>query len=488
MAVDPGGYDVPRFEERRADEIVPEWQLRFGAGSNTASSTDDGLIIDTLTAFAQACDEKGSLAYNSGFFNTATGLNLDALIGGLFGTQRAPDRGSTGQVVVYGDEGTIVSPAADPSQVSTPRGDVYGLTGPVTLEFGNIAVFVFGPTSGTGTSTTMTIGVDTYGPTLALQGTGFQVAQNMHALLPGSDVNIADKNEPYEDASGNGVLVIDLTGLQNSTVSATASEAEQFRGVAQTLATSVEPGDIPGQEGQINTIATPLDGWQGVMNTETVTPGATEDTDAEYRQRHLDTLGKGGTSSLIALISILRDITRNPGVEFVQIYNNPEGLTDSSGRPGHSFEVVIKGGEDLTIVTLIWENHPLGIQTFGAEEFLIEDERTAGTHIIRFTRPTEKPVYAKVTITAGEGFPAEDVSDIQNDVANTFVTFGDSLGIGRNVYIDELKQQLDISGTQSIEIELGFSPPPATAPANLTVGENELTTWDVSQIVTVVNQ
>lgn len=490
MAVDPGGYNVPRFEERRADEVVPEWQSRFGAGSNVASSTDDGLLIDELTAFLQAVDQKGSLAYNAGFFNSATGLNIDNLIGGLFGSIRAPDRGSIGPVVLYGDDGTIVSPANDPSEVSTPRGDVYSVAGPTTLVFSNLAVFIFGPAFGGVTTTTITLGGTAYGPTTDVIGTGFQVAQNMHAALPSSgDVNILSVNDIYEDPAGNGVLVLTLTGLLNSTVAATASQVAQSRGV-EADATSIEPGAIPGQEGQLNTINTPISGWLGAVNLEDVTPGAAEDTDAQYRQRHLDTLGKGGTSTLIAMLSILRDITRNPGVEYVQIFQNLEPVI-VDGRPGRSFEVVIEGGAELTIVTLIWENHPLGIQTFGSTSVAIEDSRAAGQHLISYSRPMLRHVWVDVVITPGEGFPSTDTSDIQNQVSIELAAFGVTLGIGRDVYIDELKQQISLSGTQSIVITLGATalatdPKPALFPANLDVLERELTVWDVGKIEVTV--
>lgn len=490
MAVDPGGYDVPKYEDRRADDVVPEWQSRFGAGSNTASSTDDGNIIDQLTAFLQAVDERGSFAYNSGFFNTATGLNLDALIGGLFGSQRAPDRGSTTTAIVYGEVDTVVSPAADPSQVSTSIGDVYSVSGPVTIEFSDIAVFVFGPSTD-GSVPTITIQSDTYTTTIPIIGTGLQVAEGMWSVLPTSDANIVSKNDPFEDPFGNGIIVLNLTGLLNASVETTGSESATFRGV-ETPVTSEEAGPIPGLAYEITTINSPIDGWEGVVNLDGVSPGALEDTDAQYRQRHLDTLGKGGTSTLIALKSILLDITLNPGVEYVEIYNNPKSSTDSAGRPGHSFEVVIEGGEELTIVTLIWENHPLGIETFGSTSVLISDTRAAGTHEIKYTRPTKRFVWSDVTITAGEGFPSEQISDIQESVAQSLTDFGQTLGVGRDIYIDELKQQIEVPGTQSVMILLGTAssataPKPPVSAANVTVSDTELTVWDVSKIsVTVI--
>jgi hypothetical protein len=491
MAVDPGGYPVPRYEGRRADIVVPQWQLRFGAGSNTASNTDDGLLIDVITALSQAADERGAEAYNSGFFNTAVGLQLDQLIGGFFGTKRAGDRSSVGPVIVYGESGTIISPAAAPDEIATAdRQDLYTVAGPVELGFTNIAVFVFAPTTGVGTSTEITVNGVTYGPSLGVEGTGKAVAQNQWALMPSSDAQYSSKHDVFEDQDGNGVLVLTLNDLFNTTVTATASQVEQYRGT-ETLAKSIEPGAIQGDAYQLTVINTPVSGWIGVVNLEAVTLGATEDTDAQYRQRHLRTIAKGGTSTLIALKSILLDESRNPGVEYVQIYNNPVAPTDAQGRPGHSFEVVAEGGTDATLVDLIWENHPMGIQSYGLTTVTLVDERLAGDHLVSYTRPEKRYIWVDVVITAGEGFPSDPISDIQNEVATTFEAFGTALGVGRDVYIDEMLQALNIPGVSSVVIALGASSSaainPGTAVSNLLIDDRQLSVWAVDRIQTVVN-
>ncbi len=481
--VEPGGYEVLPFEDRRI-QVVDLWKGHFGPDSDTASETPDGLVIDILTKMAVAVDERGSEAYQAAFFTTAVGLQLDALLKPLFNSERAPDRGSAGTITVYGDLGTAIPAGSEAS--TTGRGDVYVVDTAVELEFSTTAVVVFGPATGPATSTTITIAGTLYAPFGVFNGTGLQVAQNQKAAMPASDVNILSISEAYEDPAGNGVLVIQLTGFLSAISTASASTVADFRGSTTTV-TSEEPGAIPGDAFTITTITSGPKGWEGVTNLETVSPGALEDTDAQYRARHLATLGKNGSGTILSLLGQLRDIRLNPGVESVEVYNNFTGVTDANGLPPHSYEVVIEGGDADTIATIIWEDHQLGIESGGVVVKFITDPRAAGTHRIRFTLPTDRHVWCDVAIVAGEGFPPDEISDIEEAVSNSLFTFGQTLGVGRDIYIDELKQKIGIAGVASVTISLGTRPlatdsKPALIAANIDIAARELSIWDIGKI------
>lgn len=485
--VEPGGYEVLPFEDRRI-QVVDLWKEHFSPDSDTASETPDGLIIDVLTKMAVAVDERGSEAYQAAFFTTAVGLQLDGLLRPLFNSERAPDRGSAGTITVYGDLGTTIPAAAEAS--TTGRGDVYVVDTAVELEFGTIAVVVFGPATGAPTTTSITIAGTPYFPAGVFNGTGIEVAANQLASMPASDANIVSISDAFEDPAGNGVLVIQLTGFLSVVSTAGASTVADFRGSTTTV-TSEEPGAIPGDAFTITTIGTPISGWEGVANLDTVTPGALEDTDAQYRARHLATLGKNGAGTILSLLGQLRDIRLNPGVESVEVYNNFTSVMDANGLPPHSFEVVIKGGDADTIAKIVWEDHQLGIESFGFVTKFIQDPRAAGTHRIRFSRVVERHVWADVDIVAGEGFPPDEISDIEAAVSNDLVTFGDTLGVGKDVYIDVLKQKISLDGAESITISLGTrplatDPKPALVAANIDIDEREISIWDLGKIAVTV--
>lgn len=483
----PSGYTVQRLPERR-ENIVARWKDAFGQDSDVAPNTHDGNLIDQIGAGAQACDEAGSLAYQAGFFTTATGLSLDSLIGGLFGTKRGQDTGSKGELLVYGEPGTVLITA---SEVSTrDAGVVYALDSSVQIEYSDTVVFVFGPASGS-TFTILTLGPISYAPVSSVSGTGVEVAQHQRDSMPSSDAQIDTLYPVFEDPAGNGVLVVKMTSILNTGSAADASTLDEYRG-STVSATSVDPGDQPGEElSIINILTGGQTGWEGVTNLDEVTPGFLTDMDAEYRQRHLDTLGRNGSRTMPAVISILRDITKNPGVEYVEVYNNPAFVT-VDGRPPKSYECVVEGGSDLTIASLIYTHGPEGIETFGSTLIFLNDDRRVAPFEIRFTRPTKKHVWMHVTITGGEGFPSTEITSLQTQVQNQLFDFGRTLGVGRDIYRDELKQFIQIRGVQTILIEMGTTPlssdpQPGLSDADVSILEKELSIWDVGKISVEIN-
>lgn len=478
--VEPGGYLVQTFEENRSQVVVPAWKQAYGADADTASDSPDGLLIDLLTKKLGAVDERGSEAYQAAYFTTAVGLQLDAQLRPLFNSERAPARGSQGPVILYGTLGTTIVASAEVS--TEDRGDVFVVDLPVELKFGDTAVVVFGPAVNDPTFTQINISGVAYPNLAGITGTGVEIASSQKLVMPASDSRIRAINGPYEDPSGNGVLVIELNGLLDVQSTASASQVDDYRGTEGNV-TSSEAGEIPGDAGSITRISTPISGWSGVVNIADVSLGALEDTDAQYRQRHLQTLGKNGDTTLLGLKGRLLDIRDNPGVEFVEIFNRPTGDAN--------YLVVVKGGDEDTIATLIWEHSPIGYETLGDLTFDIDDPRAAGLQTVRFSRTTDLYVWADIIVQAGEGFPAEEVSNIANANANALSEFGNTLGISRDIYLDELKQQLDIPGSRSITVRLGVTgsasdPKPAVAANNIILDQLELSLWSASRINTTV--
>lgn len=492
MATDPGGYSLQRYEERRIDTVAA-WKGAFGSDSDTASQTPDGLIIDLLNEFLQATDERGAQAYSAGFLYSAAGLEIDALLEPLFGVRRKAAAGSTGQVYVFGDAGTEISPQNDASRVANGRGDTYLVEGPVTIGVSDVVALVFGPTSGSGSSSTVTINSVAYGPTLAAEGTGPELAANQRALMPSVDPQIAELFDVYEDADGNGVLLIRMTSAMSVSASATASDVDVYR-AEETSITSESTGSVAGDEYTITNINTAIDGWVGVVNVEDVTLGNETDSDAQYIARHRATLARSGSSSLTAMKATLLSEDLNPGVEYVEIYQNTTLSTDAAGRPGKSFEVVIEGGDPFTFCTLIHETHMFGYSssaTVGNKFVRLTDSRVAGVFDVYYRRPTKLYVWVDVTIVRGEGFPPDLSTDVKKEVAAALVTFGLALGVGRDAYIDEMKQKISVPGVSSVTIAMGTtvsaaSPKPGVSVANLTIDERELSKWDASRIAVVV--
>jgi hypothetical protein len=106
-------------------------------------------------------------------------------------------------------------------------------------------------------------------------------------------------------------------------------------------------------------------------------------------------------------------------------------VTQSYGRPGKSFEIVVLGGDDADIAEAIWESKPAGIQSYGTTtETVTDDEGNEWT--ISFTRPTQVPIYVAITLVtdlltaANPEFNSGAIPTIQQDV----VDIGDEVTIG----------------------------------------------------------
>lgn len=488
--VDPGGLQVDRFEETREKTVVL-WRDQYGPDANVASDTPDGHIIDWGTAMFQAVQEQTAASYQAQFLTTVPNVNGAAqIIGPLFGTFPAQATGSTGQVLAFGIVGTVIGQGSVCSTVQS--GSRFAMDQTLAIEQSIWLAFVFGPAV-ISTGVEIVIGPEDYGPSFGIVGTGLEVAQTAQGLFT-PDAQISKVFDAYEDGNGLGVLIIETTGIFSASVLATNSESEFFRGSLMPV-TSEELAPIEAQALTITRVDTPApgDGWKGVANLSSVTVGSNAATLAQYIQTHLDTLGKNGTSTLVGLLGRLRDLDRNPGNEYTEIYNNPENVVDSAGRPPHSFEVVYLGGSGDTVAEIIWENHPLGIQSVGEQVFIINDPRTSKDHSVFATEATELFLWIDVEITAGEGFPTTAISDLQIEIANSVVAFGKTRGVGLDAYIEDIVTAIGLTGIKSSVISLGITttaaaPKPPLSPSNLIVADTDILRWDTVRVGTVINE
>lgn len=481
----PTGYPVPTYEQRRAT-IVSEWLDGYGPGSNTASDTVDGLIIDIFTRIIQILDSRLGAAYLAHFFNSAVGQDLDALLA-LFGpgNERVQASGSVAEVLCYGKTGTIILGG---SEISTSvDGHTYQLDRQLILEDTNQLVLVYGPVTGTATFVTTTIDGTVYDPVIGVTGDGVAVANAMFSAFPASDPRIGQVFPVFEDIDGNGVIVVEMTDRFVASTATTNSESDSFKG-SKVLATSVEVGDIPGEKFSLIRVDTPRQGWVGVVNLEDATPGRLQMTNAEYRIHHKKLLGAGGRATPLAMRAHL--LTR-PGVIEVKLYENKTiANPDAAGRPSHSFESVIEGGELADLALEIYRYHPLGIETFGTEDVLIQ-YRDQVDRVIHLSRPTKLYVWVDIEITPGEGFTDSPIADIQKDVRGRVNAWGNGLGMGQDVYRVGAVQVTDIPGSETIVVKFGTQPNPTdpkppTTPLDLSIAELEWSRFDELRISVTV--
>lgn len=156
--------------------------------------------------------------------------------------------------------------------------------------------------------------------------------------------------------------------------------------------------------------------------------------------------------------------------------------TVAGGRPPKSFEAVVQGGTDAAVALKIWQLKPAGIMTFGNTHVNITDSQ-GNTQGINFTRAIPVYIWATVALTVDGNFPVNG----QAQVANAILAYGNTLGIGVDVYIQRVQAAVFavpgvISATVQLARTLNLSDTPVYGSTDIAIAETEISTWALGRI------
>lgn len=172
-------------------------------------------------------------------------------------------------------------------------------------------------------------------------------------------------------------------------------------------AEALDAGRTLANTGTITSIATPVTGWTAVTNAADATPGEEIETDAALRLRREQRLQRAGSSPLDAVAAQVAEVT---GVTQCIAWENATDYTDSFGRPPHSVEVMVLGGDSEDIARAIWAAKAAGIQTYGTESVVTFADDRGVTRSVYFSRPTSLSAYARLLIITDPATYAGDAA------------------------------------------------------------------------------
>lgn len=251
---------------------------------------------------------------------------------------------------------------------------------------------------------------------------------------------------------------------------------------------AISNGPITVGPNELTVIVTPISGWASIDNGVTTTSsgapnavGTSDESDAELRARQILSTENSATNILESLYSAILQLD---GVSRCRVYvNDTSGTVD--GRPAHSYEVVVVGGDDAEVAQAIWENHPTGIELFGTTTENITDSQ-GYTQAIKFTRPTVIPIIVEVTLSATANYPATGDDDIKQALVDYAAgSFEDDfyLGIGDDVFLNDLYTAINsVQGHHVISLEIGD---PTLGTADIVIDETEISGWQISDITVI---
>lgn len=463
----------------------------LGPGINLSADSPLGQIVGTAAAEIASCWEASEQVYNSQYPDTAEDASLDN-VAAITATVRQPATKSTVTGRIYGTPTTVVSAGFiasvagnTASRFVTLADATIGATGIDELQ---TVAFSATPTAGAwklrhdGSQTTASLAYNAAAADVqtalndlaglsAVTVTG-SMAAGFVITFAGSD---GDQDQPLLE-----VVESTLTATGTPVTSTVTETVKGFPPYADTAMEAEIAGAVQAPAGSLTVVETPTSGVEGIYNLLDAEVGSEVETDSELRIRRQNELRRAGSATLEGIRNAVLEVE---GVIQALVIENPTGVTDADGRPAHSFEAVVQGGDDADVAEAIFAAKGAGIQAYGSDSETVTDSQGI-THDIGFSRPVAKEVYVIVNITPNTDAAEGDVYPVNGDdlVAAAVLAFGNELQIGQDVIVNQFYTPINtIPGVFGIEFLVGFSSPPTTS-TNLAIAADEIAEFDSARI------
>lgn len=246
---------------------------------------------------------------------------------------------------------------------------------------------------------------------------------------------------------------------------------------------ALEPGPVVANAATLTVRdVSPSSGWEGVTNAEDADVGEPIEGNASYRlRRALELASQGGGT----IDGIRADLSQLDEVDSVAMLENVTPLDDGNGLPPHSFDGVVRSGDNADIGGSIWGNKPAGIRAFGDVLVTVQDSE-GRDQVVAFSRPDEIEAYASVTVVVDD---AEYAGDVALRAALTAATLDPEdvayLDSGEALYAARLVcVALEVEGV--IDVHVGLStasvPSSGSGASMIAAGPRSLIALDTSRI------
>ena len=447
------------------DEMGAALQQTFGPSIRLDDQSILGQLIGIVAERLALVWELAEVINSSQDPDAASGASLEQICL-LTGTLRPPATYSTVNLILTGVPTTVVAAGQKVRTVSTQK------------EFETASSVTIGAALTAWTATTAYV----VGDQVTAEGGCFQCltagtsdATSAALVAPDFPLGISGSQEFNEIYDGTAVWLYLGEGT----------------GFVEVLASAIESGPITGVAYDIREIVTAVSGWGGVINLADASLGRSIATDSELRLLREQELASGGSTPINALRAELLRIT---GVISATIFVNNTDVTDVDGLPPHSIEVLVRGPEspdadfDQSIFDALLAGVAAGILTHtggaGGDAVVgsaTDDEQNV--HVMKFTRPTNIPIYATLTIIKDPDLYPDDGDD---QIKAAIVEWGDLQNTGKNVVSTRLAASaFEVAGVLDVvTCFIGVAPGP-TLSTTIAISLRELATYDTARIIVI---
>lgn len=186
-------------------------------------------------------------------------------------------------------------------------------------------------------------------------------------------------------------------------------------GVTPAAITAIERGATQASIGTLTKIVNPQNGWESATNPAVATPGTNPDTNSELRIKRDNGVGLPGQNQIDSTFAAIANLD---GVRHVKIYENDDtSPVDANGLPIHSTAILVDGGDDTEIATVIYDKRnpgPIQHELTNPVTVPITSSVTGNVKDIKFNRPDYVDITLVYNITNDGTLPANIVQLIKD--------------------------------------------------------------------------
>jgi len=487
------GLVIKKLDDAKT-EMETYLRTVYGNGVNLLPTSVLGQLVGMIAEREALLYELMEEVYNSFFPRTATGVSLDN-VSSITAIKRLEATKGTGTGFAYGTLGTLIPAGSIVSVDGNPTAR-FVTTADATIVAGTNEVqkIQFSAVPDAGDWTLVFDGEETgtfaFNDVAATIQTSLNALSNLSAVTVSGDYT-AGFTITFAGADGSfdqPLLQVGTNDLTNTGIQVNVNFTEFTKGVLPNVEIDLQAeaaGQIVAYANTLTVIESPLSGWDSFNNPTDVDPGNEIETDAEFRRRREITLSTAGAGTVDAIRARLLEIDE---VEDARVFENDTDVTDVNGRPPHSFEAVVLGGDDQEIIDTIWLVKDAGIATDGDITGSAIDSM-GFAHAVKFSRPDEIEIWLELDITVGPNFPVDGDETLKEQIvayALTNFRISDDLIVYGTVSIaSAIGEDGGVADIIDYVIRVGTTASP-TLDDNISIADDEIAVLDTSRITVTI--
>ena len=233
----------------------------------------------------------------------------------------------------------------------------------------------------------------------------------------------------------NSTCVCTLTGIHGTTVTAGALIRSTYdqtlwslnedttigsNGTTTATFTCQSEGAIQAGAATLTQIVTTVPGWDAVTNATAAEVGQLVESQAAFEARRYQSVALNGRSTTAAVYARVAEVNNVIAAYVTDNKTNVNKTIDGYTLSPHSIYVAVIGGADDDIAKAIYSSVSAGCDYNGNTTVNVTDPNTGAVEAVTFMRPTQLPLYVKVTLQDDGNLPDGYKAIVQRAVYNNF--------------------------------------------------------------------